>query len=1141
MHKLLTRIVALLLVPCLIADPIAATTFNYPLSTLEGRGCRVRGDLSNLFQQEALSTAVLDIPQSFQRHITERLWSWLGERLRLPDLMPPAGEAGILGAIYMSGSSGPGSPEKPAPAPLLNKEDRKEVDAILQGVSNLADQVGRVLQNDRASEHPRLKVVRKDSGYQYGQNVYTLYELDLSDAPTMASLRNLVPENLMSGLEGPISLITIKGSAATYELTYGIEIGTGEKKTVFFFNGTRGEDDKYHVARTIGGDRLARTLVPISQGKSFIVEFSGNQIQLLPLPMSAEPTAPAPDKNPNPGPTTAHLYQGDETPPSRYLRIQQPETPIFNPAARFQRRFQISSENEPAAGGLPQGSAKAARLRTVAAPWTPESKRKLKVLAVLHPEIYIQYIWEDRPRLASVQLTGVKRNGIRVTSPNGSGESAFTIAYKDLASIHLKDPASTPSAAGGVNVQWVSSDRYPQLNKELEKWRKRELREGMGLKGDLEKWVQNGRTQENIMNIQRFLDPIKSLRVLAVFLVRDAANEIIGITLLQNPVYISDIQCEAAQGIDAVSTNHQRQGIGKALRKTALSWMRKQGHFWYVARIGNANTPSVENLNQVVISIGARMTPLIGKDPSETWHLVDLRVPESPAGMRPGMKSWDDYIAGYQELRAAGDNKVKIEAAQAKMKKAMVEDAAPEELSAEMDPHFDDLLTRMVQVIIDRTFPRNTLDDEKKRKADERQLKAEIRAHRTEWIAVHRDGRQVIVRLEPDHFAEDRDPHLLGVLQDSFTKAALAAIEHTLGINKLRIEKLLQGMRMSTSRPQDKNGFTSWLKKLKESGRNGAIEKLWEWNDDRWRLHDNQPAGMANPRVPKSAAKSGAVESGSEASLDKEIQEAFDRMGKLKYRDQALSLLNWIPRFKRYRKIPRAQSDQLEEDLILRRKHPLILLVILQEANRTENPIQNLKHLLKEYMLVVGRSQVLSSREPSDLFDMNREQIIEETRTIYQSLMDDQKAPTPTKRREKEPNTQATSSDSEVFAELLMGPTSPDPEELDHSSSPMINLEQVKTEIELIFEPLLDGVLETVKVRILWFLVKHRIEVLTKKHKIEFEPNVLIGALREDPNLSLGDATFLAADIMAIWLEKFAHPPAPAPQQQSKPKIARAA
>src|SRR4030081_1263903 len=62
MNKTLVRIVALLLVPCLLADPSTVSAFTNALAPL-GERVGVRGDFAardqSRFEQEALSTAVL--------------------------------------------------------------------------------------------------------------------------------------------------------------------------------------------------------------------------------------------------------------------------------------------------------------------------------------------------------------------------------------------------------------------------------------------------------------------------------------------------------------------------------------------------------------------------------------------------------------------------------------------------------------------------------------------------------------------------------------------------------------------------------------------------------------------------------------------------------------------------------------------------------------------------------------------------------------------------------------------------------------------------------------------------------------------------------------------------------------------------
>lgn len=62
MPKLLTHIVAFLLVPCLAGDPVLASAQNNPLSTLGGRGPASLGVRGDIFTQEALS-APLELMQ----------------------------------------------------------------------------------------------------------------------------------------------------------------------------------------------------------------------------------------------------------------------------------------------------------------------------------------------------------------------------------------------------------------------------------------------------------------------------------------------------------------------------------------------------------------------------------------------------------------------------------------------------------------------------------------------------------------------------------------------------------------------------------------------------------------------------------------------------------------------------------------------------------------------------------------------------------------------------------------------------------------------------------------------------------------------------------------------------------------------
>jgi len=124
------------------------------------------------------------------------------------------------------------------------------------------------------------------------------------------------------------------------------------------------------------------------------------------------------------------------------------------------------------------------------------------------------------------------------------------------------------------------------------------------------------------------LYPGKS-EILALFVVTDEKDNLIGAKIVKKPHYIKDINERAVDGMDIVSFRYRRKGIGTMLRKAAFEWMVKQGYDKYVALIRKKDSPSFNNLKKIADEAGfiIKTNPKVFKKPwgPSRYYTIRLR------------------------------------------------------------------------------------------------------------------------------------------------------------------------------------------------------------------------------------------------------------------------------------------------------------------------------------------------------------------------------------------------------------------------------------------------------------------------------------------------------------------------------------
>jgi len=227
---------------------------------------------------------------------------------------------------------------------------------------------------------------------------------------------------------------------------------------------------------------------------------------------------------------------------------------------------------------------------------------------------------------------------------------------------------------------------------------------------------------------------------------------------------------------------------------------------------------------------------------------------ETPAGMRPGIRAWSDYITAYRELEQAGNDKEKIKAAREKMRNAMVDKAAPEELASGKDTRFfDDFLISVVNENLLRAFEPLTAEAKDLMWLAERATNFNARASRDEFLNLHVRGGTAIVKHAPVLYDVDKHYDIHGILHDDILISAQDAVKATLRLEKNLIAA--PGWFVSRSELNFKDRFARLERDLLKAGRDGAIAALRNWNLHRWEdPHNEVPAGMYNPEPFGSAA-----------------------------------------------------------------------------------------------------------------------------------------------------------------------------------------------------------------------------------------------------------------------------------------------
>ncbi len=123
------------------------------------------------------------------------------------------------------------------------------------------------------------------------------------------------------------------------------------------------------------------------------------------------------------------------------------------------------------------------------------------------------------------------------------------------------------------------------------------------------KWTQTFDTWEKLRYIRQRLKRdgrLKGKKLLAAFVARDATDQILGVLILDAPKLHRRVGVTGVEGVDAVSSDYHRRGVGSALRLAAFRWLGSQmeeGYTRFVAKISH-NPPSEENLKALIERYG---------------------------------------------------------------------------------------------------------------------------------------------------------------------------------------------------------------------------------------------------------------------------------------------------------------------------------------------------------------------------------------------------------------------------------------------------------------------------------------------------------------------------------------------------------
>jgi len=110
--------------------------------------------------------------------------------------------------------------------------------------------------------------------------------------------------------------------------------------------------------------------------------------------------------------------------------------------------------------------------------------------------------------------------------------------------------------------------------------------------------------------------------ILALFVIRDKNNQIIGARLFFKPSTMPSGESELVTGMDAIRYKYQNMGLGTQERVIIFRWLREQGYDRLAVRIYSNNERSLASLRKVSLELNAAISATI--DP----ELYILELPD---------------------------------------------------------------------------------------------------------------------------------------------------------------------------------------------------------------------------------------------------------------------------------------------------------------------------------------------------------------------------------------------------------------------------------------------------------------------------------------------------------------------------------
>ena len=113
--------------------------------------------------------------------------------------------------------------------------------------------------------------------------------------------------------------------------------------------------------------------------------------------------------------------------------------------------------------------------------------------------------------------------------------------------------------------------------------------------------------------------------IMALFLLKDENNAIIGSRLFYKPKVVLGVESEIVTGMDVIRFKYQNRRLGTQLRRIAFGWLKEKGYDRYAIRISHKNERSMESLKRVASELNAAVSATI--DP----ELYILELPDTAA------------------------------------------------------------------------------------------------------------------------------------------------------------------------------------------------------------------------------------------------------------------------------------------------------------------------------------------------------------------------------------------------------------------------------------------------------------------------------------------------------------------------------